>query len=173
MDISITGKTSVRYKEERDCYNYKKKGHLIRQYRTSKKEGNNWKPIPSTRITGATTTTISTPETKMLAVIKHKVIWTEIVQGIRQQSERDSQDNKAHIQDMVAILRHSGGLSTEKATETVIIESNGKIMKWIKGEVVTEGIQPSGARTSNNITNQIDIQEINNTIIPDYNTIPA
>ncbi len=74
---------------------------------------------------------------------------------------------------MVVILRHSGGLSTEKATETVIIGNNGKITEWIKEEVVTGGIQLSGARTSNNATDQIDIQEINSITISDYNTIPV
>ncbi len=74
---------------------------------------------------------------------------------------------------MVAILRHSRELSTEKTTETVIIGNNRKITEWIKGEIAIRGIQPLKARTSNNITDQIDIQEINNTTIPDYNTIPT
>ncbi len=30
MDIGVIRKTSVRYKEEQDCYNYGKKGHLVR-----------------------------------------------------------------------------------------------------------------------------------------------
>ncbi len=46
-------------------------------------------------------------------------------------------------------------------------------MEWIKGEVVARGIQLSGARISSSIMDQIDIQEINNTTISDYNTIPA
>ncbi len=97
-----------------------------------------------------------------MAVIEYKITWIEMAPRIRWQSERDSRNDEAYIQDMIAILRHSGGLSTEKATETVIIENNRKIMEWIKGEVVTGRIQPSGARTSNSIMDQIDIQEINN-----------
>ncbi len=58
---------------------------------------------------------------------------------------------------MIAILRYSGGLSTEKATETVIVGNNRKIIEWIKGEVATGGIQSSGARISNNAMDQIDI----------------
>lgn len=74
MDIDTIEKTPVRHKEERDCYNYKKKGHLVKQYRISKKEGNNWKPVPSTKTAGITTTTTSMLETKTLATTKHKVI---------------------------------------------------------------------------------------------------
>ncbi len=58
---------------------------------------------------------------------------------------------------MVVILRHFRGLSTEKATEAVIIGNNGKITEWIKGEVVIGGIQPSGARINNSVMDQIDI----------------
>lgn len=79
MDIGVIRKTSVRYKEEQDCYNYGKKGHLVRQYQISKKEGSNWKPVPNTRIAKAIITTISMPETKTLAIIEHKVIWAEVV----------------------------------------------------------------------------------------------
>ncbi len=74
---------------------------------------------------------------------------------------------------MVAILRHSKGLSTEKTTETVIVGSNRKIIEWIKEKVATEGIQSSGTRISSNTISQIDIQGINNITIPDYNTIPT
>ncbi len=83
MDIGATGKTSMRHKEERDCYNGRKKDHLTRQYRISKKEGSNWKSIPNIRITEAIITTISISETKMLAVIGYKVIWIEMAQRIR------------------------------------------------------------------------------------------
>ncbi len=72
---------------------------------------------------------------------------------------------------MVAILRYSGRLLAEKAIEAVIVRNNGKIMEWIKGEVVAGGIQPLGTRISNNTVDQIDIQEINNVIISDYNMI--
>ncbi len=72
---------------------------------------------------------------------------------------------------MVVILRHFGGLSTEKVTEIVIAGNNGKITEWIKGEVVARGIQSSGARTSSNVMDQIDVQEINSITISDYNTI--
>ncbi len=72
---------------------------------------------------------------------------------------------------MVAILRYSGRLLTEKVIEAVIVRNNRKIMEWIKGEVVTGGIQLLGIRISNNIMDQIDIQEINNVIISDYNMI--
>ncbi len=74
---------------------------------------------------------------------------------------------------MVVILRHSGRLSTEKATEAVITRSNRKITEWIKGEVVIGGIQLSGVRISNSATDQIDVQEINNTTVLNYNTILA
>ncbi len=173
MNIDIIGKISVRYKEEWNCYNCKKKGHLTKQYRISKKEGNNWKPVSSIRITGVITTTISMSETKMLAVTEYKVTWIEVVQRIRQQPERDLWDDEAHVWGMVVILRHSGELSIEKVTEAVIIGSNRKIMEWIKEEVVTGGIQPSGVRTSSSAMDQIDIQEINNITVLDYNTIPA
>ncbi len=58
---------------------------------------------------------------------------------------------------MVAILRHSRKLLTEKVIEVVIVGSNRKITEWIKGEVVTEGIQSSGIRTSNSIIGQVDV----------------
>ncbi len=74
---------------------------------------------------------------------------------------------------MVAILRHSGGLSAKKATEAIIIGSNRKIMEWIKGKVVIEGIQSSETRISNNTGGQVDVQEINNATVSDYNTIPV
>ncbi len=66
---------------------------------------------------------------------------------------------------MVAILRYSGRLLTEKAIEAVIVRNNRKIMEWIKEEVVTGGIQLLGTRINNNTMDQIDIQEINNVII--------
>ncbi len=75
------------------------------------------------------------------------------------------------MQDIIAILRHSGGLLMKKVTETVIVRNNGKITEWIEREIATEGIQSSGTRISNNITDQVNIQEINNIIISDYNTI--
>ncbi len=74
MDINTIEKTSMKYKEKRDCYNYRKKGHLTRQCRISKKEGNNWKPISNTRIAEAITTTTSMSETKILATTEHKII---------------------------------------------------------------------------------------------------
>ncbi len=46
-------------------------------------------------------------------------------------------------------------------------------MEWIKGEVVIGGIQSSGTRISSSIMDQIDIQEINNIMVSDYNTIPV
>ncbi len=77
------------------------------------------------------------------------------------------------MQGMVAILRHSGGLSTEKATEAVIAGSNRKITEWIKEEVATGRIQLLEIRISNITMGQVDIQGINNVTISDYNTIPA
>ncbi len=61
----------------------------------------------------------------------------------------------------------------KKATEAVIVRNNGKIIEWIEGEIATGGIQSSGTRTNNNITNQINVQEINNITILDYNMILA
>ncbi len=74
---------------------------------------------------------------------------------------------------MVAILRHSERLLTEKATEAVIVGSNRKITEWIKGEVAVGRIQLSGTRISNNAIDQVDVQEINSITVPDYNTIPT
>ncbi len=42
---------------------------------------------------------------------------------------------------MVAILRHSGGLSTKKATEVVIVGNNRRIKEWIDNKIVTGRIE--------------------------------
>ncbi len=79
MDISTIGKASVKHKEEQDCYNCGKKGHLVRQCRVSKKEGSNWKPVSNIRIARAITTTTPMTGTKMLAATECKVTWVEVV----------------------------------------------------------------------------------------------